>query len=50
MATKQLVFARNTHTHTHTQAILRTKTTLNHQILNHTHICALKPSYSCTQV
>jgi hypothetical protein len=48
MATKQLVFARKTHTHT--QAILRTKTTLNHQILNHTHICVLKPSYSCTQV
>jgi hypothetical protein len=47
MAIKQLVFALHTHTHTHI-GYLKSKNNFKSSILNHTRICALKPSYSCT--
>jgi hypothetical protein len=47
-AIKQLVFALHTHTHTHThRGYLKSKNNFKSSILNHTRICALKPSYSC---
>jgi hypothetical protein len=63
---KQLVFTRNTHTHTHTPCLIielgieieyisytsyfKSKNNFKSSIIHHTHIYALKPSYSCIKV